>query len=142
MKKFDRVTSILLHLQTRKVVRAQDLAEMFNVTERTIYRDIRSLETAGVPISAEPGVGYFLEKSYHLPPVMFSRDEAAALLIGSKIINNRVDAVTRSEFQQAMNKVRSVLDNGDRRYLDIIDDDIVVHQPRHALLVECSDNQA
>jgi len=107
---------------------------MFNVTERTIYRDIRSLETAGVPISAEPGVGYFLEKSYHLPPIMFSRDEAAALLIGSKIINNQVDAVTRGEFQQAMNKVRSVLDNGDRHYLDIIDDDIVVHQPRIAAL--------
>ncbi len=107
---------------------------MFDVTERTIYRDIRSLETAGVPISAEPGLGYFLEKSYNLPPIMFSRDEAAALLIGSKIIENQVDAATLSEFQQAMNKVRSVLDTSDRHYLDIIDEDIVVHQPRIAAL--------
>lgn len=130
MKKFDRVTSILLHLQTHQVVRAQDLAEQFDVTERTIYRDIRTLENAGVPIGSEAGVGYFLDKSYNLPPVMFSRDEAAALLIGSKIIQNQVDEATAGEFQQAMNKVRSVLDSSDRHYLDTIDEDIVVQQPR------------
>jgi predicted DNA-binding transcriptional regulator YafY len=60
------------------VVRAKDLAQLFDVTERTIYRDIRTLENAGVSIGSEPGVGYFLDKSYNLPPIMFSRDEAAA----------------------------------------------------------------
>jgi len=129
MNKFDRVTAILLHLQTHPLVRAQDLADRFHVTERTIYRDIRSLETAGVPVVSEPGVGYYLDKSYRLPPIMFSRDEVAALLIGSKIIENQVDDATNGEFQQAINKVRSVLDSSDRHYLDIIDNDIVVEQP-------------
>jgi len=128
MKKFDRVTSILIHLQTRQVVRARDLAERFGVAERTIYRDIRTLENAGVPIGSEAGVGYFLDKAYDLPPVMFSRDEAAALLIGQKIIENRVDAATLDEFRQAMDKVRSVLDSQDRHYLDSIDNDIAVQQ--------------
>ena len=134
MKKFDRVTAILLQLQTRSVVRAKDLADLFDVTERTIYRDIRTLENAGVPIGAEPGVGFYLDKSYQLPPVMFSRDEAAAMLIGSKIIENQVDGETKAEFQQAMSKVRSVLDSSDRQYLDIINDDIAVHAPRIAAL--------
>lgn len=132
MKKFDRVTSILIHLQTRQVVRARELAEMFDVTERTIYRDIRTLENAGVPIGSEAGVGYFLDKGYNLPPVMFNRDEAAALLIGGKIIENQVDQSTWTEFLQALNKVRSVLDDSDRHYLDIIDDDIQVQSPLEA----------
>ncbi|MBX2824892.1 MAG: YafY family transcriptional regulator [Gammaproteobacteria bacterium] len=127
MKKFDRVTSILIHLQTHRVVRAQDLAAMFDVTERTIYRDMRTLENAGVPIGSEAGVGYFLDKGYNLPPVMFNRDEAAALLIGGKVIENQVDQSTWAEFQQAINKVRSVLDSDDRHYLDVIDDGIAVH---------------
>ncbi len=139
MKKFDRVTSILIHLQTRQLVRAKDLAEQFDVTERTIYRDIRTLENAGVPIVAEPGVGYYLDKAYTLPPVMFSRDETAALLIGSKIIENQVDDATLGQFQQAMNKVRSVLDSADRHYLDIIDKDIVVQQPPRSTVTASDD---
>jgi len=102
---------------------------MFDVAERTIYRDIRTLENAGVPIVSETGVGYYLDKGFTLPPIMFNRDEAAALLIGGKVIENQVDQSTWAEFQQAINKVRSVLDSGDRHYLDIIDDGIVVHAP-------------
>ena len=134
MKKFDRVTAILLHLQTHKVVRAEDLADLFRVSERTIYRDIRTLENAGVPIGAEPGVGYYLDRAYSLPPVMFTRDEAAALLIGAKIIQNHVDEETVGEYQRAIDKVRSVLDASDRHYLDVIDKDIMVHLPRVAAL--------
>jgi predicted DNA-binding transcriptional regulator YafY len=59
-KRFDRIIAILIQLQSRKVVRAQDLAERFDVSLRTIYRDIRSLESSGVPISSETGVGYSL----------------------------------------------------------------------------------
>ncbi len=92
MNRFDRVTSLLLLLQTRTVVTAQYLSEHFNVSERTIYRDIRTLETAGVPISAEAGVGYFLEKGYHLLPVTFTLDEAASLLLGEKLLVSSLDA--------------------------------------------------
>jgi predicted DNA-binding transcriptional regulator YafY len=82
MNRFDRVTSLLLMLQTRSVVTAKFLSDHFSVSERTIYRDIRTLENAGVPIGAEAGVGYFLEKSYRLPPVSFTLDEAAPCCLG------------------------------------------------------------
>jgi len=126
MNRFDRVTSLLLLLQTRSVVTAQFLAEHFNVSERTIYRDIRTLENAGVPIGAEAGVGYFLEKGYRLPPVSFTLDEAASLLLGEKLLVASLDANSLQDFKQALNKVRAVIDTCDKDYLSSFDADIEV----------------
>ncbi len=126
MKRFDRVTAILLLLQTRSVVTAQFLAQNFEVSERTIYRDIRALETAGVPIGAEPGVGYFLEKSYHLAPVSFSIEEASALLLGEKFLAKSLDVNALADFKQALHKVRAVIDNTDKDRLSSLDDQIQV----------------
>ena len=126
MNRFDRVTSILLLLQTRSVVTARFLSEHFNVTERTIYRDIRTLENAGVPIGAEAGVGYFLEQGYRLPPVSFTLDEAAALLLGEKLLVKSLDQNSLQDFRQALNKVRAVVDRSDKDYLSSLDADIEV----------------
>lgn len=126
MNRFDRVTSLLLLLQTRSVVTAQFLADHFSVTERTIYRDIRTLENAGVPIGSEAGVGYFLEKGYRLPPVSFTLDEAASLLIGEKLLSSSLDQQSLEDYQQALNKVRAVLDTSDKDYLSSLDADIEV----------------
>lgn len=136
MKKFDRVTSILVYLQTKSVVTAQELATRFDVSERTVYRDLRSLETAGIPIGAEAGVGYFLDKSYRLPPVVFTREEGASLLLAAKMIENRVDAATREEYMTALEKIRSVMESEDQDYLNVIDDSIAVYKP------ETSENTA
>jgi len=116
----------LLLLQTRSVVTARFLSEHFNVTERTIYRDIRTLENAGVPIGAEAGVGYFLEKGYRLPPVSFTLDEAASLLIGEKLLVGSLDENSLGDYQYALNKVRAVLDGSDKDYLSSLDSDISV----------------
>lgn len=126
MKRFDRITSLLLLLQTRTVVTASFLAEHFEVTERTIYRDIRTLETAGVPIGAEAGVGYFLEKSYRLPPVCFTLDEAASLVLGEKLLINSLDQESLQDFKQALNKVRSVINATDKEYLETLDNNTKV----------------
>jgi len=126
MNRFDRVTSILLLLQTRSVVTAQFLSEHFNVTERTIYRDIRTLENAGVPIGAETGVGYFLEKGYRLPPVSFTLDEAASLLLGEKLLVSSLDTNSLEDFKLALNKIRAVIDTSDKDYLTSLDADIAV----------------
>jgi len=126
MNRFDRVTALLLLLQTRSVLTARFLSEHFDVTERTIYRDIRTLENAGVPIGAEAGVGYFLEKGYRLPPVSFTLDEAAALLIGEKLVASSLDQNTLADYQYALNKVRAVLDGSDKDYLSSLDTDIGV----------------
>ncbi|TGG91751.1 YafY family transcriptional regulator [Natronospirillum operosum] len=126
MNRFDRVTSLLLLLQTRSVVTARFLSEHFAVSERTIYRDIRTLENAGVPIGAEAGVGYFLEKSYRLPPVSFTLDETAALLLGERLLVSGLDAHSLQDFRQALNKVRAVIDRSDKDYLSSLDADIEV----------------
>lgn len=126
MNRFDRVTSILLLLQTRSVVTARFLSEQFNVSERTIYRDIRTLENAGVPIGAEAGVGYFLEHGYRLPPVSFTLDEAASLLLGEKLLVTSLDANSLLDFKQALNKVRAVIDSADKDNLSSLDADIEV----------------
>jgi len=124
MNRFDRVTSLLLLLQTRSVVTAQFLATHFGVTERTIYRDIRTLENAGVPIGAEAGVGYFLERGYRLPPVSFTLDEAGALLLGEKLLVSSLDAESLRDFNQALNKIRAVIDHSDKDQLASLDADI------------------
>ncbi|MGA0557593.1 helix-turn-helix transcriptional regulator [Larkinella sp. VNQ87] len=117
MNRIDRLTAILIHLQTKRVVKAQELAKRFKTSVRTIYRDIRSLEEAGVPIGAEAGIGYFLE-DYHLPPVMLTREEASALLFGAKVIEKFADESIRAEFESALFKIKSVLKRTDQEHLD------------------------
>lgn len=126
MNRFDRVTSLLLLLQTRSVVTARFLSDHFDVSERTIYRDIRTLENAGVPIGAEAGVGYYLEKGYRLPPVSFTLDEAASLLLGEKLLVASLDTNSLQDFERALNKVRAVVDSSDKDYLSSLDADIEV----------------
>jgi predicted DNA-binding transcriptional regulator YafY len=67
MTRLTRLTNILLHLQSSRVVTAQELVDKFNITQRTIYRDIRASEEAGVPIIGEVGKGYSLADGYRIP---------------------------------------------------------------------------
>jgi predicted DNA-binding transcriptional regulator YafY len=78
MNKFDRITAILIHLQSKRLVTAQELSDRFEVSLRTIYRDIETLLNAGVPIIGEVGVGYSMMEGYRLPPIMFTQEEAIA----------------------------------------------------------------
>ena len=77
MNRTDRLQAILTHLQSKKVVTAQELADRFDLSLRTIYRDIRALEESGIPIGAEAGVGYFINDNYTLRPVAFTKEEAS-----------------------------------------------------------------
>lgn len=130
MNRLDRLTAILIHLQTKRVVRAQELADRFTISLRTVYRDIRSLEEAGVPIGAEAGVGYFLT-DYHLPPVMFTSAEASALLLAGKLVEKWADASIRTEFESALYKIKSVLKRSDQEHLSDLESHISVAKPRH-----------
>ncbi|MEL7062687.1 MAG: HTH domain-containing protein, partial [Bacteroidota bacterium] len=77
--RLSRLTAILTQLQSKRLVTAKALAERHNVSIRTIYRDIRTLEQSGIPIVTEEGKGYSIMEGYHLPPVVFTEDEANAL---------------------------------------------------------------
>lgn len=127
MPRLDRLTAILIHLQTKRVVKAQELADRFGVSLRTIYRDVRSLEEAGVPVGAEAGVGYFLE-DYHLPPVMFTNDEAGALLFGAKLVDQYTDGSVRTAFESALYKIKSVLKHSEKEHINDLAGQIVVQR--------------
>ncbi len=98
-----------MHLQGRRLVRAEDMASHFEVSVRTIYRDIAALGEAGVPITGEAGVGYSLVRSYHLPPVMLTADEAAALFVGAEMVRHFTDASMSAPMNAALDKLRAVL---------------------------------
>ncbi len=126
MNKFDRVISILILLQTKKVIKATDIAEKFDVSLRTVYRDIRTLENAGIPIIGEPGVGYSLMDGYRLPPVMFNEEEALSLLTAEKFIAKISDEQTGQHYVSAMEKIRAVLRGPEKDSLAVLDESIVV----------------
>ncbi|WP_320053008.1 YafY family protein [uncultured Acetobacteroides sp.] len=126
MNRIDRLQAILIHLQSKKVVTAAELADRFELSIRTVYRDIRALEEAGVPIGSEAGVGYFLSDSYHLPPVRFTNSEASALLIGAKFVEQMSDSQTREAYQSALFKIKSVLNAKEKDALEKLQDNILV----------------
>jgi predicted DNA-binding transcriptional regulator YafY len=109
VKRFDRIMAIFIHLQSRRTVRAQDLADRFEVSLRTIYRDIKSLEQAGIPIYSEAGTGYELMEGYKLPPVMFSQEEALSFIAAEKLMDRFIDEGLKQNFLSATYKIKSVL---------------------------------
>jgi predicted DNA-binding transcriptional regulator YafY len=126
MNRIDRVTAILIQLQSRKVVKAQDIAERFDISLRTVYRDIRTLDEAGIPIIGEAGVGYSMMDGYRLPPVMFTKEEATAFLTAEKMVEKLTDSSTQKGYKSAMYKVRAVLRNTEKNYLENIEENIEV----------------
>lgn len=128
MNRFDRVTSILIQLQSRKVVKAQDLAERFGVSLRTIYRDIRSLEEAGIPLYGEAGVGYSMADGYKLPPVMFTKEEAMAFLTAEKLIEKLADLETGKSYKEALYKIKAVLKGQEKDLLEEVEERIIVRK--------------
>lgn len=109
MNRTDRLVAMVMFLQGRRVVKAEELATHFEVNIRTVYRDVSALSEAGVPVMGEAGVGYSLVKGYHLPPVMFTAEEAIALFIGGEMVKQFADASLSGPMESAVLKIRSVL---------------------------------
>lgn len=126
MNRIDRLTAILIHLQSKKIVTANEIAERFDISKRTVYRDIRALEEAGIPIGSEAGVGYFIVDSYHLPPVGFSKEEASALLIANKLTEKLTDKTLQNNLNAALYKIRSILNVTEKEFIENIDQHIEV----------------
>jgi predicted DNA-binding transcriptional regulator YafY len=126
MNRVDRLMAMVVQLQSRRVVRAEDMAAHFEISVRTVYRDFAALGEAGIPIVAEPGVGYGLVKGYHLPPVMFTADEASALSLGGKLVDHLTDASLSKQMSSALQKIRSVLPRERQDYLERLERSTVV----------------
>lgn len=126
MNRLDRITAILIQLQSKRIVKAQDIAERFNVSLRTVYRDIRTLEEAGIPLVGETGIGYSIMDGYRLPPVMFTLEEATAFLTAEKLVEKLTDASTDESYKSAMYKIKAVLRSSEKDYLETMDNHIEV----------------
>ncbi|GAA4085404.1 YafY family protein [Mucilaginibacter panaciglaebae] len=131
MNRIDRISAILIQLQSRRVVKAADIAERFNISLRTVYRDVKTLEEAGIPLIGEAGVGYSIMDGYRLPPVMFTREEATAFLTAEKFVETLTDAATATQYKSAMYKVRAILKTTEKDMLESMDDRIEVIKGVH-----------
>lgn len=110
MRRADRLIKIVHYLRRmRQAVTARRIAEDFDICQRTVYRDIQDLMNSGVPIYGEAGVGYVIDKKYHLPPVMFDPDELEALALGVNMVRNWTDAAFAAKANSAMEKIQAVL---------------------------------
>ncbi|OCT11340.1 transcriptional regulator [Paenibacillus pectinilyticus] len=109
MNKTDRLLAIVLELQRNQVLRAEDLAAIFETSVRTIYRDIQALSEAGVSVIGAPGQGYSLMEGYFLPPVSFTVEEAVTLLIGTDFIEHWFDAHYGSKSRASRGKIEAIL---------------------------------
>jgi predicted DNA-binding transcriptional regulator YafY len=108
-KRLSRLTAILTQLQTKRLLTAPELANKFSVSVRTIYRDIKALEQAGVPVFTEEGKGYKLMEGYKIPPVMFTESQANALILAEQLVLKNKDASFIKDYLEAIDKIKAVL---------------------------------
>ena len=124
MNRLTRITATLIHLQSKKIVTAKEIAKRFEVSLRTVYRDIKTLQEAGVPVGSENGVGYFIVEGYSLPPIMITEEEANALIVSEKLILNQGDTSLIKDFTSILFKIKSILRAFDKENVSRLDNRI------------------
>jgi len=124
MNRINRITAILTQLQSKRVVTAKSIAERFEISLRTVYRDIRTLEQAGVPIGSENGIGYFIVEGYRLPPIMFTEEEANAMITADKLVNQKNEKSLTKNYTSALIKIKSVLRNQQKKKIELLEERI------------------
>ncbi len=118
LNRTERLFALILLLQNRPNMSSRELAEHFGVSRRTVFRDLRALTESGVPLTYAEGGGYEILEGYQLPPLMLSAREAATLLIGTEFMKLQPDASLRRDADEVELKIRSVLPNEVREYID------------------------
>lgn len=108
MTQLSRLISILTLLKSKRLLTASELSDKFKVSKRTIYRDIRKLEEAGVPVTTIEGRGYSLMEGYTVPPVQFTEKQANALITAQHLVNKVNDESFAKDFNEALIKIKSV----------------------------------
>jgi predicted DNA-binding transcriptional regulator YafY len=119
-KRLSRLTAILIQLQAKRIITAPSLAGKFNVSVRTIYRDIKALEQAGVPILMEDGKGYTLMEGYKIPPIMFSENQANALILAEQLVLMNKDSSFIKDYTEAIDKIKAVLGQSEKNKANLL----------------------
>lgn len=118
--RLSRLTAIITQLQSKRLITAKFLAEKHKVSVRTIYRDIRTLEKSGIPIITEEGKGFSIMEGYHLPPVVFTEDEANALITMELLASKNKDQSLTENVSSAIEKIKSILRYSQKGNADLL----------------------
>lgn len=124
MNRIDRLFGIFTLLQSNKYVSAEKIAEKFNISIRTVYRDLKAMEESGIPLSFESNKGYFIVQGYFLPPISLSSEEANALLLMESIVYRFSDKSIQKHYSNALNKVKAVLPNSQKEKINSLAESI------------------
>jgi predicted DNA-binding transcriptional regulator YafY len=133
MNRIDRLFGILTFLQSKKYVPAEKIADKFNISVRTVYRDIKALCGQGVPVSFEQHKGYFIVQGYFLPPVSFSSEEANALLLMERLVAGFADQSIQTHYSSALNKIKAVLRYQQKEKLEWLDNNMRLQLPARVI---------
>jgi predicted DNA-binding transcriptional regulator YafY len=125
-----RLTAMLTQLQARKIVTAKEIADKHQVSIRTIYRDIRTLEKSGIPIVTEEGKGYSIMEGYKIPPVLFTQEEANALITAEQLVRKNKDLSLTEQFESAITKIKAVLKYTQKEKTELLSSRIQVRNNR------------
>jgi len=123
--RLSRLTAILTLLQSKRILTAGEIAEKYNVSKRTVYRDIRTLENSGIPIITIEGKGYSIMQGFNLPPIMFTELEANALITAEKLIQKNKDKSLTEQYENAVSKIKSVLRHSQKKKIELLSERIV-----------------
>jgi len=132
-KRFERILAIYFHLQAKPVVKAQDLADKFQVSLRTIYRDVKALGNAEIPIYGEAGTGYSLVRDYKIPPMLFTSNEALSFAVAEKLMQHYLDKEISRYFSDALLKMKAVLRYSDKEHLADIENKVLINKRKDFL---------
>ncbi|MCF2487786.1 YafY family protein [Dyadobacter sp. CY347] len=128
ISRLSRLIAILTQLQSKRLVTSTELAAKFNVSVRTVYRDIRTLDEAGVPIMTAEGKGYSLMEGYRLPPVMFTEQEANAFITAEKLVLLNKDSSLTKNYVDGITKIKSVLRSGAKDKLSMLSERVAFEE--------------
>ena len=121
-----RITSIATMIKSKRIATAAQIAKKFDVSIRTVYRDIKTLESSGVPVITIEGKGYSIMEGYTLPPLMFTEAEANALITAGHLINKTKDSSLTKHYQEALVKIKSVIRSSIKEKSDLLSERILI----------------
>lgn len=124
MNRIDRLSAILIMLQSSPSVRMKQITNRFDITPRTVYRDIKALEEAGVPIAGDSRTGFSLVEGFKLPPLMFTEKEAFAFLAAEKLVDRFSDAGLKEGYKSGIDKIKSVMRLAEIKAMDNFTDNV------------------
>lgn len=133
MNRIDRLVGILTTLQSRRYTTAEFIAEKYEISTRTVYRDIKALGEIGVPISFELHKGYHVMQGYFLPPVSLTSEEANALILATALSQKFSDTSTKKSVDTALEKIKAVLKHSDKEKADYLHSNIRVYNPPESI---------